>query len=573
MSGVSVASDGLSSLYSSMASSSPLDRRAAQPKRVVVVGAGTQGLTTAYWLGRAGHAVTVVDRAPAGEFGSAASYTGLMQTSSVFSPLLARPQLFKAYKVQWCPYTQYTHPNLRVGLFDSNETSNAVRSGMMAFCTRDQWLTTARRLHGLGLYNGFLMRSLLSEWNAGGVVAQTSRGWFGAKPAAGGVTTAATAVAVPIAEVRSSVTVAFEDQAWKDVRNDLDMQRFLHDPEAKSHNELSVPPPIATSDAAASRFQQLSDLQVVARMPSLKPKEFEISGGILFQDELAVDNIAFLNRLKRESTEKFGVQFQYDTEVTRFIAHDTTNAPDAVSGSAPAITAVETAKGPLAADAFVLCTGADSKRLVRASRLPTVTAPIPTFTTQTTHLSFPNPFHSAAVADSASLTTAAATNDAAATPVLPAASVVLPESHTVITPFPTQIRISCGDDINPLDHPTNDASPSASSPAQQQQLAVSPNRLLQMVTDLNGLFPFLTRDVISQNGATVPHVSLRTWTFDNKPLLGRYHPGVANLFVNTAHGNLGWTNALAAGKHVSDILSDNDTFIQPEPFEPKRFLK
>ena len=86
---------------------STLNERTPTPQRVVVVGAGTAGISTAYWLGRAGNAVTVIDSQPADSLGSAASYTGLLAPTSSLAPLLARPHLYRAQKVQWCPKTLY----------------------------------------------------------------------------------------------------------------------------------------------------------------------------------------------------------------------------------------------------------------------------------------------------------------------------------------------------------------------------------------------------------------------------------------------------------------------------------
>src|SRR4051812_10651476 len=93
---------------------SEIDARTANPKRVVVIGGGLSGLSTAYWLSRAGNAVTVLESSPATPApASAASYTGLLSISSTFAPFFARPHLLKAQKIQYCPSTSYVHPNLR----------------------------------------------------------------------------------------------------------------------------------------------------------------------------------------------------------------------------------------------------------------------------------------------------------------------------------------------------------------------------------------------------------------------------------------------------------------------------
>ena len=46
---------------------------------------------------------------------------------------------------------------------------------------------------------------------------------------------------------------------------------------------------------------------------------------------------------------------------------------------------------------------------------------------------------------------------------------------------------------------------------------------------------------------------LRPATPGNVPLIGRF--GLANLFLNTGHGTLGWTQACGSGRAIADIVS------------------
>jgi D-amino-acid dehydrogenase len=52
---------------------------------------------------------------------------------------------------------------------------------------------------------------------------------------------------------------------------------------------------------------------------------------------------------------------------------------------------------------------------------------------------------------------------------------------------------------------------------------------------------------------------LRPATPSNVPIIGR--TTLANLFVNTGHGTLGWTMACGSGRALADIMSGR----QPEP--------
>lgn len=541
-------------------------------KNVLVVGAGQQGITTAYWLGRAGHKVTVVEKCSGSSSpsslsspisGAASSYTGLLQVNSSFAPLMARPNLLRAYKVQWCPSSNYMHPVLRVGLFD-HDVGRSIRLALAQFTARQGFIESVNKLNGMAMWNNWLVGKLINEWSTSNNDAtnKPSKGWLSSSSSS--ASPSSSAAITPI--VRSSTLLAYDGRSWADLKDELTTQLYLNDSKAPEPQALKLPPPMVTSEAAPLQFRQIDDLQLVEKIPSLKPKEFQLAGGIVFTDEVAVDNIAILNKMKNESVEKFGVKFMYDTEVLKFQTQSNSfSSPTAAtstavvpsqssssSSSSPAstVTSVLTSNGPMSSDVFVLCAGGDSKRIMRESQLPGV-KPILTYTTKTHHLAFPNP----------------SPNDSQ---LISPTSVLLPETHTTITTFPHQIRVSSGTEINSnedLSIEPIQAGTKLVTPAPK----LDPPRLKQLVEDVSGVYPTLTREVISQQGATIPNVSLRTWTIDNKPLMGQYSPAVRNLFINNAHGNLGWSFAVAAGKHTTDLITGTPTFIDPTPFAPNRF--
>lgn len=443
------------------------------------------------------------------------------------------------------------HPNLRVGLFEKGTTAQHVRSGLMNFASRKHYQTSLARLYGLGLWNQQIVTHMMQEWSAG-------RG------------SAGKGKSDTIARLDGSLAVMFDDRAFSDVVKDVGTQRTLVGDEG-----AQVVFPGATAASTAPRFESLDDRAILARLPSLEPRIFTLSGVMSFRDEFAVDHLAFLRRMRDEAAEKYGVKFVYDTTATGFVTQQQQqqqpqsaagDASPSVSTDASRLVAVSTSNGEVSGDAFVMCAGSHSKRLVRNSRLPLLRTPIPTFSTKTHYLSFPNPDAALpAAADGSSSSAASAASSSQR--IFPATSLVLPDTHTVITPLATEIRVSSGDSLNLHDDPTADADVAAAALEPRLDSAV----LKTLVADVSGVFPLVTKEVISQSGATVPHVALRTWSFDNQPLLGRYAASVPNLFINSGHGNLGWTNAVAAGQHVSSIVSGTTTFIQPDAFDPRRF--
>jgi D-amino-acid dehydrogenase len=61
---------------------------------------------------------------------------------------------------------------------------------------------------------------------------------------------------------------------------------------------------------------------------------------------------------------------------------------------------------------------------------------------------------------------------------------------------------------------------------------------------------------------------LRPATPGNVPLIGRTR--IANLFVNTGHGTLGWTLACAAGKALAEIVAGRRPGLAFPFLEPRR---
>ena len=66
-----------------------------------------------------------------------------------------------------------------------------------------------------------------------------------------------------------------------------------------------------------------------------------------------------------------------------------------------------------------------------------------------------------------------------------------------------------------------------------------------------------------------PWCGLRPLTPDGMPIIGR--SPLANLFLNTGHGPLGWSMACGSGKAVADIITGVATDIDMTAFALSRF--
>lgn len=56
---------------------------------------------------------------------------------------------------------------------------------------------------------------------------------------------------------------------------------------------------------------------------------------------------------------------------------------------------------------------------------------------------------------------------------------------------------------------------------------------------------------------------------DGKPLIGRTR--VPGLFLNTGHGQLGWTTAAGSGELLAAAVTGAAPAVDPAPFAPARF--
>lgn len=78
-----------------------------------------------------------------------------------------------------------------------------------------------------------------------------------------------------------------------------------------------------------------------------------------------------------------------------------------------------------------------------------------------------------------------------------------------------------------------------------------------------GFVPFMDLE------SALPWAGLRPYSCDGVPLLGP--TPLANLFLNTGHGHLGWSMSMGSGKLVADLISGTTTDINLLPYHLARF--
>lgn len=93
-------------------------------------------------------------------------------------------------------------------------------------------------------------------------------------------------------------------------------------------------------------------------------------------------------------------------------------------------------------------------------------------------------------------------------------------------------------------------------------LSLRPGRIQALWRLLAALSPTLARTV--DRSAARPWCGLRPMSADGRPYIGA--TPVAGLYVNTGHGQLGWTQAAGSGSLLAQLISGAPAAIDPRPF-------
>lgn len=398
--------------------------------KIVVLGAGVVGVTSAWYLAEAGHEVTVVDRraqpgletsfANGGQISAghaepwakpAALPKILKWLGREDAPLLFRPRLDLA---QW-----------RWGL------------GFLRECIPGRFERNSRVLAGLAAYSRDCLRAL--------------RG----------------ATGIHYDELaRGILQFATREADFQTLRNQAEAMREF-----------------------GARREIKTAAECLALEPALKNSKEPVVGGLYDAHDESGDAFKFTGALAEKARAR-GVQFKMDATV-----QGVELAGDRVQG-------VRTDAGRLQADAYVVSLGSWSPLLLRPLGIR-----IPVYPLKGYSITLP--------VGPAEGPTISLTDEAA---------------KIVISRLGNRLRAAGTAELTGYDTSIN---------------AARCNAILQRV---RALFPGL-----GSSAAVETWAGLRPATPSNVPIIGRTR--VANLFLNTGHGTLGWTLACGSGRALADIVS------------------
>lgn len=243
---------------------------------------------------------------------------------------------------------------------------------------------------------------------------------------------------------------------------------------------------------AGVRHETLDPEAIAAREPALADIRETLSGGLFYPDDASGDARLFCQRLGEQAVNR-GLDLRLGETIQRLI------------GDRTRLTAVETDRARLEADAFVLATGAEAPRLARQLGVRLPIRPVKGYS---------------------------ATIDVANLEGAPRLPIIDDGRKVVITRLANQLRIAGMAEFAGYD------------------TTVQPQRVAAVMRQGLTNFPRLAEQVDPASAAQ--WACLRPMSVDGPPILG--DSGVHGLYLNTGAGHLGWTFAAGAGRVVADLV-------------------
>jgi len=269
---------------------------------------------------------------------------------------------------------------------------------------------------------------------------------------------------------------------------------------------------VAASSQLAARgliFRRLSAGDTVQLEPALTPLREQLAGAIHYVDDETGDAYRFCVALAERAREQ-GVEFHFRTEVT------------ALEARAGRLAGVLTRGGRLIADRYVVAAGSYSTRLLKS-----VGVALPVRPAKGYSVTFdPSP----------------------AQPTL-RIPVLDDHFHAAVVPVGNGIRAAGTAEFAGYD------------------LTLRPERIRNLLTLLQAVLPQGRFDPAKARG----WCGLRPMTSDGVPVIGPTR--IANLFVNTGHGPLGWTMAAGSGRVLADLICGDPPGIEPAAYALERFAR
>jgi D-amino-acid dehydrogenase len=415
--------------------------------RITVLGAGVIGVTTAYYLNKAGHEVTVIERRPGP--GLETSYANAGEISPGYASPWAAPGIpqkaLRWLMMKHAPLVLRPRADPAMLLWILRTLRN---------CTAARYALNKRRM---------------------GRLAEYSR--------------------EKLIELRAETAIQY------DQRMQGTLQLF------RTARQLDgIAKDVAVLQADGVPFEVLDADGCIAAEPGLARVRGLIAGGLRLPNDETGDCFKFTSGLATLA-ENCGVRFRYGVTASRLRVE------------AGRLVGVDTDAGPAAGDACVAALGSYTPGLIAPLGLRAPVYPIKGY----------------------SITIPILRADHAP------ASTVMDETYKVaITRLGARIRVGGMAEVSGFSHDLPD------------------DRRKTLEASLTDLFPG-SGDL----GAATFWSGLRPMTPDGTPIVGR--TPIANLYLNTGHGTLGWTMACGSARLIADLISGRTPEIEADDLGLERY--
>ncbi|OAN72434.1 D-amino acid dehydrogenase small subunit [Rhodobacteraceae bacterium EhC02] len=417
--------------------------------KIVVLGSGVIGVTSAWYLAQAGHEVTVIDRQPAAALET--SFANAGEISPGYSSPWAAPGIpLKALKWMFMEHAPLIiQPKMDL-------TKLRWMAQMLGNCTSAAYAVNKARMVRLAEYS----RDCLTD-------------------------------------LRADTGLQFDERQ----QGTLQLFRTQKQMDAAAKD-------IEVLRQGGVAFEVLDRAGCLAAEPGLRGSADRIVGGLRLPGDETGDCFKFTQGLAAKAA-ALGVTFRHGVSIDR------------LNMEGGRILSVSTSQGDVTADGFVLALGSYSPKLVAPLGLR-----LPVYPVKGYSITMP-------------------IVDEARAPV----STVMDETHKIaITRLGDRIRVGGMAELAGFDLSLHDK---------------RKRTLLHSVEDLFG--------GAGDTRQTQFWTGLRPMTPDGTPVVGK--TSVANLFMNTGHGTLGWTMAAGSGRVLADIVSGRATQIDSSDLGFDRYAR
>ncbi len=269
---------------------------------------------------------------------------------------------------------------------------------------------------------------------------------------------------------------------------------------------VSIEKDMKLLEQSGVRFELMDVASCIKQEPGLAPVQDKLVGGLYLPDDETGDCYLFCQQMT-ELAKAHGVKFQFDTKI------------QSLDINGKKIMGVQTDKGVLKADAYVVALGSFSKQMLKPLGVDVPVYPVKGY----------------------SLTLPIVNEELAPT------STVMDETYKVaLTRFDDRIRVAGTAELAGFD----------------PSIPTARKETIEMVV----------RDLFPQGGDFSKAefwTGFRPMTPDGTPIIGA--TPIDNLFTNTGHGTLGWTMACGSGQILADIMTHGDAKVDISGLSVSRY--